>query len=144
MGLGRKFLEEIRDLKRAGLIGANQLAEIGCQQLSDEFLPATDQIEEVYGLFGKPLIDLGHPVGWDNFTNFAPPSRQFWCSLGFRYVAFDLIGDDAIKLDLNQASVPSDLRNSCGLVVNAGTTEHIANQDNAFRFIHDLVAPTGS
>jgi hypothetical protein len=144
MGLSHKVLEEIRDLKRHGFIGHNELvAEIGCQQLSDEFLSSTKELAEVYGLFGKPLVPLGTPVGRQNFTDCAPLSRTFWCSLGFQYVAIDLVGNDIVKLDLNQASVPSNLRNACGLVVNAGTTEHIANQENAFRFIHDLVARNG-
>src|SRR5207244_461624 len=47
------------------------------------------------------------------------------------------------SLDLNRDAVPRKLRGRFDLLVNAGTTEHVANQDNAFRVMHDLTASRG-
>src|SRR5262249_53757665 len=130
--------------KERGFIGeSRRVAEIGAQQLNDEFLCAHELLERVYEVFGRTRINLGNPVGVENFTNLAPSSRPFWLSLGFEYIAIDLAGEDVLKLDLNHALVPPELRDSQDIVLNAGTTEHVANQDNAFRLIHDLTKPNG-
>jgi hypothetical protein len=46
-------------------------------------------------------------------------------------------------LDLNRDQVPYKLKAAFDLVVNAGTTEHVVTQDNAFRVIHDLTKAGG-
>ena len=47
------------------------------------------------------------------------------------------------ELDLNNDRVPEKLLGAFDLVINAGTTEHLANQENAFRVIHDLTRRGG-
>jgi hypothetical protein len=144
MGLTRHILQDLADLKRAGLIGrGGRIADIGPQQLSDDFLCADALLCEVYELFEATPADLGGPVGAENFTLMAPWSEPFWRSLGFDYVAFDIVGENIVRLDLNRDSVPPELRHAHDIVVNGGTTEHVANQDNAFCCIHDLTKPNG-
>lgn len=139
MGLWRGLIDDLIELKQRGYIRPNcRVAEIGEQQLSDEFLEADDLLGKLYALFERQQPTLGHAVGVENFTHDAPPSEPFWRSLGLSYTAFDLAGRKAIKLDLNRAGVPWRYRRRFNLVVNGGTTEHLANQANAFRFIHDL------
>jgi hypothetical protein len=139
MGLTSELMQELIGLKRQGMLGnPKTVAEIGAQQLSDEFLLASDAREEIYRVFATVPVDIGHTVGPENFSAQAPPSRPFWRSLGLDYLAIDLVGADALKLDLNRDSVPPALRHTRDLVVNWGSTEHVANQDNAFRVIHDL------
>lgn len=144
MGLNREFLGDLVALKRAGALdGAKRVAEIGAQQLADSFL-AWPGIPDLYRLFGRDPVALGPPVGTSNFTRSAPSSAVFWLSLGLDCVAIDIVaGPGVVTLDLNRAAVGDDLRGKFDLVVNVGTTEHIANQDNAFRIIHDLVRPGG-
>lgn len=139
MGLNCELLSDLIALKRAGALdGATRVAEIGAQQLADTFLTSPD-LPVIYGLFGRDPVSLGQPVGPENFTNNAPSSAAFWRSLGFNYSAIDMTGGaDVIHMNLNLDSVSEDLRGAFDLVVNAGTTEHVANQDNAFRVIHDL------
>ncbi|HXC29022.1 MAG TPA: hypothetical protein VNV38_13785 [Stellaceae bacterium] len=48
-----------------------------------------------------------------------------------------------LPLDLNYDDVPADLVGKHQLVTNYGTTEHVANQLNAFKVMHDLAAPGG-
>jgi SAM-dependent methyltransferase len=144
MGLWRGLIADLVELVQRGYIGPGcRVAEIGEQQLSDEFLTADDLLAPLYGLMGRDRPNLGSAVGIENFTDRAPPSAPFWRSLGLGYAAFDLAGREAVKVDLNRARVPFRYRRRFDLVINGGTTEHVANQANAFRFIHDLTKPGG-
>jgi hypothetical protein len=145
MGLGSGFLEDFIALKRCGALeGVRRVAEIGAQQLADTFLTDDKLLDELYGLFGAKRVDIGRPCGPENFTRKAPPSGPFWNSLGFELTTLDYDGHrDSIALDLNSGEVPENLRGAFDLVVNAGTTEHVANQSNCFRAIHDLVRKGG-
>jgi hypothetical protein len=139
MGLRREFLEDLLTLKRSGALSqARRVIEIGSQQLGDSFLASTDLLDQTYQLFGRPRVELGSPSGGD-FASTAPPSKPFWTSIGFDYATIDYDGHrDSIPLDLNTDRVPEKLRQQFDLVINTGTTEHIANQAQAFRIIHDL------
>ena len=144
MGLGLGFLADLVTLKRSGALdGARRVVEIGSQQIADNMLEADELLIELYGLFGKPKAQLGS-LSKDNFTDLAPPAEPFWTSLGFSYAAIDYNGHrNSTALDLNADNVPGNLRGQFDLVINTGTTEHVANQGNAFRVIHDLSAVGG-
>src|ERR1700737_1931507 len=151
MGLGSAFLEDLIELKRSRTIdGLTKVVEIGAQQLANSFFRAENSLEELYRLFkrprpelGKPQ-DVGHVYGMEHQPDDAPPSRQFWESLGFTYPSVEFDGHrDSIPIDLNRDSVPRELAGTFHLVVNTGTTEHVANQDNAFKVVHDLVCRGG-
>lgn len=130
MGLGLAFLRDLVELKRHGALdNLTAVAEIGAQQLADSFLTAAE-LDEAYVLFRHPRAVL------------APVGAAFWASLGLDHVAIDIDGD-AVRLDLNRDDVPRNLRHAFGLVVNAGTTEHLTDQGNAFRVIHDLTRTGG-
>lgn len=145
MGLGRAFLGDLLELKRSGALNEfTSVVEIGAQQLADSLLDADDHLEELHSLFMVPRVDIGRPVGQANFTRRAPSAHTFWTSLGFSHAAIDYDGHrGSIPLDLNSDRVPDELRGSFDLVVNAGTSEHIVNQDNCFRVMHDLVRKGG-
>ena len=56
------------------------------------------------------------------------------------YLSYDVTGAPHSKIfDLNFHSVPDEDRKTATLLTNIGTTEHVANQLNAFRTIHDLL-----
>jgi SAM-dependent methyltransferase len=144
MGLRREFLQDLLTLKRSGALdGARRVIEIGSQQLDDSFLASADLLDQARQIFGGTKVDLGSPSGAD-FARSAPPSRPFWRSIGFQYATIDLdTRHDAIPLDLNTDQVPERLRRQFDLVINTGTTEHVANQAQAFRIIHDLTRKGG-
>jgi hypothetical protein len=48
-----------------------------------------------------------------------------------------------IRLDLNFDDVPDKHKGKYQLVTNFGTTEHVANQNQAMKIIHDLTAVGG-
>ncbi len=143
MGLGFSFLQDLLTLQQSGALnGRRRLIEIGSQQLANSFLEADELLEEIYRAFLQPRVPLGTPTA-GSFTS-APSSREFWRSLGFEYAAVDFDGHrDSISVDINRESAPENLKGKFDLVINTGTTEHIANQENAFRVIHDLACPNG-
>ncbi len=63
---------------------------------------------------------------------------------GIQYDAIDIAdGYKTTILDLNHQSAPQHFIGRYDLVVNCGTTEHLLNQYNAFKVIHDSVKHGG-
>jgi hypothetical protein len=63
---------------------------------------------------------------------------------GFKYQAIDITPyPHTLKIDLNASRLPFWHRGRYALVTNCGTTEHVLNQLNAFRLIHDACAVGG-
>jgi hypothetical protein len=151
VGLYYETVLHLIALRRSGrLPDRARVIEIGAQQLSNSFLSADESLAELYGLFGRKPVYLGAQQttsmvdGQEHQAATAPASQPFWESLGFSYNAVEYGGHLGVtSLDLNRDSVPSSLRSSYDLVVNGGTTEHVVNQDNAFRVIHDLTKVGG-
>jgi hypothetical protein len=151
MSLNNTFLDDLCELKKRGVLeGLASMIEIGAQQLSNNFLGHHDCLSECYSLFGKTKLQLGVPVesntadGVEQLAETNPASREFWRSLGFAYASLEFDGHrDSTALDLNRDHVPHHMRAAFDLVVNTGTTEHVANQDNAFRVMHDLCREGG-
>jgi len=151
MSLNSTFLDDLCQLKARGALDRfASVIEIGAQQLSNDFLGNHERLSECYRLFRKARPVLGVPIaseivsGLEHLSRANPHSREFWRSLGFAYASIELDGHcDSIVLDLNFEEVPQRLRSAFDLVVNTGTTEHVANQDNAFRIMHDLCGVGG-
>jgi hypothetical protein len=152
MALGSRELQLIIQLRQQGyLAGKLSVAEIGAQQLNDSFLEARGELELAGDLFGVetpcpiPLLAAGSTLGgFDPLSKNAPLARDFWTWLGFDYTSVDIDRDSAsVPFDLNYDSVPRELAGKYRLVTNYGTTEHIANQLNAFKTIHDFATAGG-
>lgn len=63
---------------------------------------------------------------------------------GMQYLALDIAyGYRTTILDLNRAVLPASLQKRFDLVLNFGTTEHILNQFNCFKVIHDATKVGG-
>jgi hypothetical protein len=137
MGLGLALLRDLIELKRRGFLDCVQnVIEIGDQQLNDSLIEAPE-LTELYRLFGRDDPPVLAAVGSENFTEQAPSSLAFWQGLGLNRTAVDIVGN-AIRIDLNSGRVMRALRGKYDLLINAGTTEHVVNQGNAFEIIHDL------
>jgi hypothetical protein len=153
MGIGNNVIDLLIDLRKAGYIGTRtSVMEIGAQQLGNSFLESTDRLARLGELFGiiRPL-PLPPPIPTyivhgttEHLDASAPAARDFWLWLGFSYAAIDIDGSPgSIPLDLNFDDLPQDKFGKYDLVTNFGTTEHIVNQLNAFKIIHELTAPGG-
>lgn len=151
MALNNVFLEDMIELRRRGAVGdGGSVIEIGAQQLANNFLRQHELLSQCYALFDRMRTELGAPIAsravnqLEELAEDNPTSRHFWQSIGFSYATVDFDGHRAsTPLDLNRDHVPRRMRAAFDLVVNTGTTEHLANQDNAFRVIHDLCGPGG-
>jgi hypothetical protein len=153
MGIGYDTIGRLIELRLAGLLRRRTaVIEIGAQQLANNFLGNTENLKRLGAVLGidKPF-DFGAPAqgriahgGVEHLDSAAPPARLFWQWLGFEYAAIDVDGGaGSIPLDLNFDSVLPQQRGRYHLVTNFGTTEHVANQLNAFEVIHDLTARDG-
>jgi hypothetical protein len=137
MALGRVFLSDIIALKRRGLLdGCRRVVEIGTQQVNNRMI-ASPEFDEVIALFGgtKPLLT---PVGAPRIEPNSPLGRLLWSALGLQSESIDIEGGD-IRIDLNKGRVPFRYRGAFDIAINAGTTEHIANQECDFAVIRGLV-----
>jgi hypothetical protein len=153
LGIGSDIFELLTKLRTAGhLPSQSAIMEIGAQQLSQDFIAHPEKLAQLASLFGvEPTLVLpppkpSHIVHGElmHLAHDAPRSRDFWLWLGFDYAAIDIDGSpDSIPLDLNYDHVPASAAEKYDLVTNFGTTEHIANQLNAFKIIHDLTKPGG-
>jgi len=141
MAYGPFLLRHIIALKRRGLLdGCRRVVEIGRQQINDRLI-ASPELDEAVALFGGSKPELA-PVGAPTVMPNSPPGELLWSALGLQSKSVDIDGGD-IRIDLNTGRVPWRHRGAFDLAVNAGTTEHVANQGNAFAAIHDLVRAGG-
>ena len=146
MGMGASVLPLLMKLKRQGHIAnGSAVIEIGARQLNDSFIGATGDIAAAGRLFGAltpppSFTWTGARSATDKLAG-APLAREFWTWLGLDYASIDIDGSPgSIPLDLNYDEIPPQLAGRYALVTNFGTTEHVANQLQSFKIIHDLAA----
>ena len=148
MGFGLDDLWLVQRLKTEGLLSDPvAVAEIGAQQVNNSILENGAELAALGEAFGihlpPPSLAVTASDGNHALAG-APMTRAIWRWLGVEYLAIDIDGSpDALALDLNCDAVPAAARSKYGLVTNFGTTEHVANQANAFKIIHDLTAVGG-
>jgi hypothetical protein len=146
VGMGASILPLLMKLKQQGHIAnGSAVIEIGAQQLDDSFIKATDDIAAAGRLFGAltppPAFTWTGARSDTNVLAGAPLARAFWIWLGLDYASIDIDGSPgSIPLDLNYDEVPAEFVGRYDVVTNFGTTEHVANQLQSFKIIHDLAA----
>jgi hypothetical protein len=150
VGVGSEFIEVLISLRTSGLLNQRgAVMEIGAQQLANSFLGASDRLMhlgKVFGIDKPPSLPPPKPsyLTHEPLEITAPFSRDFWHWLGFDYAAIDIDGSaGSIPLDLNYDSVPAEAEAKYDIVTNFGTTEHVVNQLNAFKVIHELTCSGG-
>jgi hypothetical protein len=149
MGINARDGHLFCDLWSSGGLAHRSIAELGAQQVSDSLLEATELLEQLGAIYrARGSCPLPPPLasseGRRVLATEAPPARLLWEWLGFRYTAIDIDGSaGAVPLDANFDSVPAEHVGQYSLVTNFGTTEHVANQLNVFRIIHDLTSVGG-
>jgi hypothetical protein len=153
MALGGREIELFIKMKELGLLrDRGSVVEVGAQQLDNNFLRMKERLAVLGRLFGKEkLPSLPEPTpsriahgDLEHLDAAAPAAREFWLWLGYKYAAIDIDGSPGgIPIDLNYDSLPAEVSGQYDLVTNFGTTEHVTNQLNAFKIIHDLTAHHG-
>lgn len=87
----------------------------------------------------------GAPISDDQLDKLANRSsaKEFFLLASKEYKSLDADGLHGDPFDFNLDSVSKEDRNAFCLTVNAGTTEHLIDQENAFRIAHDLTRSGG-
>jgi hypothetical protein len=139
----------VQELKRQGYLPARgAIVEIGAQQIDRSILTSEGDLEELARAFGvatpPPTLVSGLATPGNSLAG-APRARLLWEWLGLEYAAIDIDGSPgSVAIDLNFDEVPDSARGRYSIVTNYGTTEHLANQLNAFKAIHDLTKVDGT
>jgi hypothetical protein len=139
MGLGPPVIELYRQLRLQGAFAqVTNVMELGSQ---DFWCPQKNLITALFKAFGKTVED---PALLSTTNAAQKPARVLYEALGISYSCVDIDGRaGSICLDLNFDSVPADHKGKYNLVTNHGTSEHILNQFNVFKAMHDFASPGG-
>jgi len=133
----------------------DSVLELGSQQINNDVIEHLESVNSLAKLFNVvPFTQKFHwnikdtkylESGMQHLPENAPFTKELYEHLGLKYACVDI--DDhphSIKLDLNYDSAPENHRGRYALVTNLGTTEHVMNQLNAFKLIHDLTDRNGT
>src|SRR5271166_1959132 len=137
VGLGPPVLELYRQLKiRGALDGISEVMELGSQ---DFWCPQSNLVRALCAAFGCPAPG---PELLNTNNVQQQPARLLYEALGIKYHCVDVDGRvGTLVLDLNFDSTPEQHRGKYGLVTNHGTSEHLLNQFNVFKMMHDFARP---
>jgi hypothetical protein len=137
MGLGPPVIELYRQLKLAGALDkVENVMELGSQ---DFWCPKPNLVRGLFSAFGR-----GEPAAELLATSNASqkPAKLLYEALGIKYHCIDVDGrTGTLVLDMNFDTTPDDHKNAYDLVTNHGTSEHILNQYNVFKMMHELAKP---
>src|SRR5215211_5052834 len=139
MGLGPPVIELYRQLKLQGALnGVSNVMELGSQ---DFWCPQKNLVKNLFKAFDKPEP----PTELLTTSNTSQqPARLLYEALGITYNCVDVDGrSGTLVLDMNFDTLPEEHWNQYGLVTNHGTSEHILNQLNVFKMMHDFARPGG-
>jgi hypothetical protein len=134
LGYSAGAFRQLTDLIGSAVPFNGAVLDIGSQDISgathDDLRPL---LTKVHG--GRAAEVLEERFNSDPPWKLADVFRDSIC----RYASVDLYpGDSIIQADLNTYVVPEEYRGVFDLVTNMGTTEHILDQVNAFRCMHDF------
>jgi len=139
MGLGPPVIELYRQLKLQGALDdITSVMELGSQ---DFWCPQQNLFKGLFAAFGRPQPDLALLATTNTSQK---PARLLYEALGIAYDCVDVDGrTGSLVLDLNFDTAPEEHWSKYGLVTNHGTSEHILNQYNVFKMMHDFTKPGG-
>ena len=150
MGITLKAIQTLQD-KSILTAATKALLDVGSSNLYQatpqgilEFLKAFGvSQDEASTAFAKKLA---HGSAYDSVSGGKNEAfvGELFEKAGIRYEAIDIAdGYRTTIVDLNHQGAPLGFRNAFDVVLNFGTTEHLLNQFNAFRVIHDCARVGG-
>jgi hypothetical protein len=133
MGLGPAVIELYRQLKLQGAFeGVTNVIELGSQ---DYWCPQKNLMRSLFAAFGREVDP--HLLETSSATQ--KPARLLYAALGIDYVCVDVDGrPGTVLMDLNFDPAPAEQKGKYSLVTNHGTSEHLLNQYNVFKSMHDF------
>ena len=148
MGVSFQALERLQEMNL--LFPRASILDIGSSNLYSATSDGLRRFLSLYGSIERDDTDefierlaAGSKYGPDGVAN-----ESFVGELleraGLRYLSFDIADGYKTQIfDLNHGILAEQLRGTFDTVINSGTTEHVLNQLNAFRVIHDAVKCDG-
>ena len=139
MGVGPGVLSLYGMMRRDGLLRAGD----GIVELGAQVLVCHGNQQAVLNLFEAFCVP---PPELPELKKLAEGSsaRALFERLGMKYWCVDASGEHgALRWDLNFDECTPEHKGRYQLVTNHGTTEHLLNQLNSFKMVHDLTAKDG-
>jgi hypothetical protein len=137
MGISPGWLSLFSDLcRQREMRPGDAILDLGASELfcSDE----PESLNAVLMACGAPRYDTAELAAMANRSY----ARSLFERAGFRYAAIDYADyPGVLRLDLNTAALPSEHYGRYQFVNNCGTSEHILNQWNVFKTMHEAAAP---
>ena len=148
MGIGQQIIGIYNELfSRINRNEINNVCELGRQNLAinNNIDP---KIFKLFSLFNKnPPKEI---LGIAPQDNWGVRAKILYEGLGIDYFSIDIDNEEKnedsktnFAIDLNFSSIDKNLFNKFNLVTNFGTSEHIFNQLNFFKTMHDLTSVNG-
>jgi hypothetical protein len=139
MGIGPGVLSLYAMMRRDGLLSSDiRIVDLGAQVLVCH--GNQHAVQNLFDAFGLP------PPQQSELKKLAEgaPARALFERLGMEYSCIDASGEHgALRWDLNFDECTPEHKGRYQLVTNHGTTEHLLNQFNSFKMVHDLAAKDG-
>lgn len=136
-------------LQSAGVFqdGKASLLDIGCQHLFDVPIDQGRQFARSNGYSGsqedldRRLADFAQRSKWPNWGLYL---HEFLQITSLTYASYDIFSGPQTRIfDLNYDSLAPDHVEAFDVVMNFGTTEHVFNQFNSFKVIHEATKVGG-
>lgn len=145
MAIGWIYLAKLNEL---GVFRPrSRVLDVGCQHIFDIPADEGEQFLLRHGDAPDPaaLRDAVHELSRNCvYPNWNVYVREFLALSSIDYTAYDIFPGDRIHvLDLNFDPAPEEHWGAFDVVLNFGTTEHVFNQLNSFKVIHDTAKVGG-
>jgi hypothetical protein len=134
MGYAPAMFEEIGNLE----LPSKEVLDVGAQDVS---IGSTAELEQLNGFISKHNSS-GKLLAINQFPTVIE-AREVYARAGFSYTCIDV--DErpgTLRVDLARFDIPRP-RSKYGLVVNVGTTEHLASPAATFALMHEMCAEGG-
>ena len=139
MGLGPPIIALYHQLKTLGVFnGVRSVVELGSQTV---WCPQRTMMRNLFCAFGR---EAPRDAAMKSFANGTGAGRDLYEHLGMTYTCIDVDARfGSLKLEMNFDAVPPEHRGRYDLTTNHGTSEHILNQYNVFKMMHELTSTGG-
>lgn len=150
MGIAFSYIRKMEELGLFRQSGV-KILDIGSSNL---YLAKAEEVTDFVRAHGAPArADLAEFAARMAYGSGYDPVKggrneafagELFEAAGMHYESFDIAnGYRTMVIDLNHAVLPAGLQRKFDLVLNFGTTEHILNQLNCFKIIHDATKVGG-
>jgi len=142
MGYGIEALQMLREWIGDIIPYDGSILEMGSQDINKDV--PKDEIRLILSKIHKENCSCDDIIGQYFTEDNTWKVGNLFRGSSIRYRAIDIYPEDfVIEADLNSLQVPESENGSFDLITNFGTTEHVTDQVNVFRIMHDYLKVGG-